>query len=579
MKIVLTESQYKLLLTEDRVVYLRGQNVANDNQIEKFQRSLMDKRNISDIPNRELKPGDEEPKQKGPQITAIQGEGGVDLAYVVRKGKKTQVKLTEPTFQIFVDADPSQNKQYIQWILDVFKKHALHDAEEASRFVVEDMDQATEALDLFHCIKERKKFRLNAPSRPGAPQNPKDIRQYESVGQLYGVVSGFDCAEEDDEGEEGQDTGGLSKKGYKLFKDLMGYAKLGQAQIHKLSDRVLIYQPQSLQSSCEPLGSLANWCTRATPTGGIERETGSEWFHKYRGATGEKSRLRPTGELSDYYVIMPIEIFQAERPNDVPHYPYQFHFESNQLHDKTNRSIGDSGISKLISEYPEVGEFFKKELGKWAAVSIRSGSGLLENFYIKYLNKFGGKVEDYVPKDAYDEGVESIKRLAKENRGPVANNKYLQWLLSNVEGTDIVDYIPLDIEDLIFNGVSMGQLPDLSMFENVNQMFANNCNLNTMPSGDKLPPNATIVSLSNNNIQEATFENYDKLERLMVVNLFDNPLRTVNTENLYKVLEIGNIARVALKNVSELENYAEYTAMIERLDREHPEHFIYLAEE
>ena len=33
----------------------------------------------------------------------------------------------------------------------------------------------------------------------------------------------------------------------------MGYAKLGKAKIHKLSDKMIVYQPQTLEASCEPV--------------------------------------------------------------------------------------------------------------------------------------------------------------------------------------------------------------------------------------------------------------------------------------------------------------------------------------
>ena len=40
MKVRLKESQYKVLLKEDRITYLRNQNVVSDKDIEEYKKSL-----------------------------------------------------------------------------------------------------------------------------------------------------------------------------------------------------------------------------------------------------------------------------------------------------------------------------------------------------------------------------------------------------------------------------------------------------------------------------------------------------------------------------------------------------------
>jgi hypothetical protein len=567
MRYVITENQYKVLLTEDRVDYLRNQSVISPEQIEKFQKNIIDKRNISDIPNGDIDPKELKDKPNIPKIMAIEGDGGVDIAYIVEKKGKKQVKLTEPTFQIFVDSDPSKNKQYVQWIIDVFKKHALHNTEEAQRFVVEDMDQATDALEQFDCVKESKKFRLNAKDRPGAPSNPKDIRQYDSISQLYTVVSGFICGEDDDDGEGG-DTGGLSKKGHKLFTDIMGYVKLGQAKVHKLSDKVIIYQPQTLQSSCEPLGSLASWCTRATPSGGVENETGDEWFHRYRGARGDTSRQRPSGEVSDYYVVMPIELFKLEVPSSHPYYPLQLHFESGQLHKKDNSSIGDDGIRKLVKDFPEVGEYLRKELGFWSQESVKQGAGLMDSKYITYLNKFGGKAEEYINDDVYKQGVNNIKKMASEQNVPLQQNKYLKWLMENTEGINIVDFLdPTNTDKLDFSGLSLGELPDLSKFTKLDTLLANNCGLKKLPPVEFLPKMAplSLIGVQNNEITEAPPLGYSQLPNLFAITLKENPIKKINVEELAKINKDGTFIRFAIDKsiVDGLDNKEEFEAFME----------------
>ena len=88
---------------------------------------------------------------------------------------------------------------------------------------------------------------------------------------------------------------------------------LRHAKLAYRDNDVLVYTPQTIESSCEPLGNLASWCTR--------RE-GNSYFDSYR-----RNNPKPDGSLSDYYVVMPKKLFDGDDENM---YPLQFHFESGQ---------------------------------------------------------------------------------------------------------------------------------------------------------------------------------------------------------------------------------------------------------
>ena len=562
MKVILKESQYKVLLKEDRITYLRNQNVVSDKDVEEYKRNL-------DKPKRRGPEGEESIGKK--ELVPFIGLDGEPIAYF--RGPKKQLKLTPETYEAFVDADPSRTKEYVQWIIDVFKKEIAHDVEEAKRFVGEDLLQATEALEIFDRVKKTKLFKTAAPQREGAPDNPKDIRKYNTVAQLSNVVSPFADMGDDELGAspEGGNPSGMSNKGYKLFKDLVSYVKLGQAKMHKLSDRMLIYQPQTLRSSCEALGSLATWCTRATPIGGIEKETGSEFFHTYRGNSANKNRLRPTGELSDYYVIMPLELFQMENPSTSQFYPLQFHLESNQFKNRSNSEIGESGINKLIGEYPELGDYMRKEIGKWAAESVKQGEGIMDNQYIKYLNQFGGSAKNYISKEDYNSGVERIKKLAKEYSGSFNTNKYLKWIIANTGDVDVREYIDESANTVDFSGFSLKKLPDLSSFSNIIKVVATNAGLTVFPDGNELPPNVDNIILSKNQIPELTFSNFDKLKQLKVILVMDNPYTKINVDNLINFIKSSEeIFTIGLSpaDVKKISNYDEYFGKLSELRKE-----------
>tara|TARA_R110002126_G_scaffold34665_6_gene107109 strand:- start:5409 stop:7061 length:1653 start_codon:yes stop_codon:yes gene_type:complete len=548
MKIILTESQLELLLEQDRHAYLTSQNVINPELLEPIV--------IPDDADEQQKKKLERKARKQEAIEVIQGNDNVDIAYIVPgKGDKVQVKLAPQTLESFFESDPTRSKEYVQWLIEVLVRMVkAKDIDSAIRFLTEDLLDATDTLALFDSIKGTGAFKRGAANRPDAPKNPKDIRLYRDVNHLDSVIAPFrDSGEEGEEGEV-----------HPVFAKLKKFVDLGQAEIVYRDESVMVYMPKHIDASCEPLPNpeKVRWCTN---------RPSNSMFNSYRTGT---SYLKPDGNPSDYYVIIPKKYFDGDDEDRL--YPIQMHFESNQLMDSKDGRLGDR-LNTVLGSFPGMTEFFRSELGGLAAEGIRSGSGLMENHYIKYLNEFGGKVEDYVPKEAYAEGVLNIKKLAKEQRGPVNDNKYLKWLLSNEDDVDIIEYIPLDIQVLNFSDINLGTLPDLSMFTEADQVVAGKCNLTQMPAGNQLPPNMTILTLPNNQLTNATFEGYgENLEFLMVVNLYNNPIQTVDVDSLENLLNKETLARFAITNPAELTNYDEYSQMIEQFEESHPNHGVYL---
>ena len=177
--------------------------------------------------------------------------------------------------------------------------------------------------------------------------------------------------------------------------------------------------------------------------------------------------------------------------------------------------------------------FFQKELGKLVEMDIRKGTGLMDSHYIKYLNMFGGKVQDHVSGEAYSEGVVNIKKLASQTTGPLQSNKYLQWLMQNTEGVIITDY--LDTENtkaLDFSNLSLKRLPDLSKFSSLERITANSCGLESLPPINHLPIDSklNVIIAKDNNIKEAPLTGYEKLTDLFLLNLSNNPIKKFNKD-------------------------------------------------
>jgi hypothetical protein len=509
MKYIITENQYRILLKEDRVAFLKTQNVIDPKLLDDLTKGNLEKK--SKRPDGGMEPN----KIK---VEPIENHEGIDIAYIVTNNKgKQSVKLSDEIFEDIVEADPSRNKQYVQWMIQVFLRHISDgDIEQAIRFLTEDLPEASEFLTIFDDVKNKKVFKRSAPNRPNAPQNVTDINQYTSLAQLYSVVSPFIGAS-DEESEDGESP---------LWKKLKKYIDLGEAKLVYRDGDVLIYSPLTIESSCDPLGSLASWCTR--------RE-GNTYFDSYR-----RNNPKPDGSVSDYYVIMPKNLFNGDDEGNT--YPLQFHFESNQLHDKNNSSIERSSkLSEVLSRFPGMREFFKKELGKLVEMDVVKGTGLMDSAYIKYLNMFGGRAEEVISGEVYQKGVENIKKMASQQKVPLQQNKYLKWLMENTENVEILDYLDPDVtESLDFSNMNLGKLPNMSKFLKVDRITANNCNLKTLPTVDMLPDggrNINVLSFNDNQITKAPLDGYDTLKECFMITLLNNPIKEINVPVLTKMIE------------------------------------------
>jgi len=517
MKYIVSESQYKILLTEDRLDYLKTQHVMTKRQVDDLTKGEKE----SEV---EREPGGLPPK-KSIKVVPIQDESGVDIAYLYTSKKgKTSVKLTEEIFNDIAEADPTRNKAYVSWMISVFLRHISdNDINQAVRFLTEDLPEATEFLEVFDRVKKKKVFKTGAPNRPNAPSDVSDISQYNDLAHLYSIVSPFVGTGDDDDED--------ATPGEKLWKKLKKYIDLGHARLAYRDNDVLVYIPDTIEASCDPLGNLASWCTR--------RENNS-YFDSYRN-----NNRKPNGDPSDFYAVIPKTMFDGE-PTDDSFYPLQLHFETGQLHNKNNSNIGDDGLKKLIKQFPGFKTYFTQELGALAAEDVKEGDGLMKSKYIDYLNKFGGRAQDVISDEIYQQGVKNIRNLAAEQQVPLQQNKYLKWLMENTDGVNVTDYLNRDIETLDFSNMSLGVMPDLSEFTSLRRLTANGCSLKKLPPVKHLPKEnkINVFSFANNEIKEAPIEGYQNiLIDMFLFNMDNNPITKINVKVLSEMVTKSGLSR------------------------------------
>ena len=262
-----------------------------------------------------------------------------------------KVSVCMEVFSDMISADPTNNKIYVQWMLNMFSRF-MKDVKSQSygiRLVGEDLPQAEMYLTIFEDNKRKKKFKdlcLGSYSLKGV-LDPTDINQYKSLSQLFDAVDPF-----------------IEKDPSVIERTIMKYVEMGKALIPVKDRKFTVYIPLTTEASVV-FAKYANWCTA--------RE-GNGMFKNYT-----ENYKTPDNKHSKLYVIINNKFFNGESDEI-----FQVHFESNQLKDRKN-SQNVSIFENVIAESEGVANFFKEELTKYAKMK----KTIKQNSYLDYLLKFG----------------------------------------------------------------------------------------------------------------------------------------------------------------------------------------------
>jgi hypothetical protein len=262
-----------------------------------------------------------------------------------------KVSVCMDVFSEMISADPTNNKIYVQWMLNMFSRFMKDVKSQAYgiRLVGEDLPQAERYLQIFEDNKRKKKFKelcVGSYSLKGV-SDPTDINQYKSLSQLFDAVDPF-----------------IEKDPSVIERTIMKFADLGKAYIPVKDRKFTVYVPLTTEASVV-FSKYANWCTA--------RE-GNGMFKSYT-----ENNKRPNGEISKIYVIINNKFFSGESDEI-----FQIHFESNQLKDRKNGQ-NVSIFENVIAESEGVANFFKEEL----TILAKQKKTVKSNPYLDYLLKFG----------------------------------------------------------------------------------------------------------------------------------------------------------------------------------------------
>jgi hypothetical protein len=293
-----------------------------------------------------------------------------------REHPTKNVSVSSDVFTSIIAADPTDNKIYIQWMLNIFTsliKGGEEDIKAAIRFVEEDLPQANAYLTLFENNKRKKKFidLCKASYTLKNVKDPTNINQYVSLSQLFDGVDPF-----------------IEKEPSAVERVLNKFVSAGQAIIPVKDRKFTLYIPKTVAASVV-FDKFTSWCTA--------RE-GNGMFNSY--TSGNK---KPNGKDSDIYIIINNKFFSGESDE-----MYQLHFETNQLRDRKNGHQNVSIFENVISESEGLSNFFHDEL---MVMAKGYKKGIENNKYLDFLIQFGFTESLF---EMIDEDTPTIKFMNRE---------------------------------------------------------------------------------------------------------------------------------------------------------------------
>jgi Leucine-rich repeat (LRR) protein len=423
--------------------------------------------------------------------TIITSSNGNILAILSKKQNEKRLNPTKKVsvcsdvFASMIGADPTENKMYLQWMLNVFIRFIKDDKESslasAIRFVDEDLPQANLYLQLFEDNKRKRKFidLCNGSYSLKDVTDPTNINQYKSLAQLFDAVDPF-----------------IEKEPSAVERTLYKFVQNGQAEIPVKDRKFTLYIPKSTAASVV-FANFANWCTA--------RE-GNGMFNSYT-----QNNLKPNGKHSDIYIIIDNKFFTGES-KDI----YQIHFETNQLKDyKNGQNV--SIFENVLNESEGLSNFFYEELMEMAKGFKR---GIENNKYLDYLIQFGFAESLF---ELMDENVPSIKFMTREIPRLPDMSRFKnvdQMIITNAKMMELHPSIGTlgNLEMLVLSGNKIKSLPkEIGMLNKLEFLNLDGNPLKDIPNEIKYLDSSNGGSLHRIGVKETDIgrDNYLKLKELL----------------------------------------------------------------
>jgi hypothetical protein len=317
-----------------------------------------------------------------PVISPHSGKVLAIRATKYKKGKyaKTSVSIEYHVFEKMILADPSERKEFLQWMLNVVNRNLKDGSvDDAIRFIEEDLTQATDYLKLFQENKKKKLF-LEMASISYVLKDVKDrgdINQYRSLSQLFDAVDPF-----------------IKRDPSDIERAMERFVRSGKAEIPVRDRKYTVFIPKTREANVL-FDKFSSWCT-AKPKNGM--------FKSYT----ENNRT-PQGTKSKIYIVIDNGFFEGKNK-----LIYQIHFETHQIRDRSQHVV--DLYDKVLKHSEAVSNYFKDELIGCA----KKSPNRLKNLYVDYLDRFklsGEKIELFDDDTPYlffkGQNIKDIKDISR----------------------------------------------------------------------------------------------------------------------------------------------------------------------
>lgn len=426
-------------------------------------------------------------------------------------------KQYEKLFYFLVDCDPTDNKEYVSWLINLFSQHLkdrvsirdgytdnVFSAIEIKNFYEDLITKGKEALEVFSFLKKTNVLNVNR----------RDINQYRTLNEFINVIKPYMSK---DEGDDSVHT--LDHHELRCIHNFAEWGKStpkdseGSSELVFENDNWVIVITHNKAANVE-FGKYTTWCTAGTRWGSM--------FDSYHGR----------GEL---FVLIRKGYGSKKSIKAHPEYRLQFHFEDNQFMDANDRRIN---INNFLFDNKEIKDFFRNYIIKTALPKRRAtkynhtqdityllelGFGeeiikilkeskpesmdfskhAIEMEYLKAIGEITSLVKLDLSECKLDYLPESIRNLTKLKSLKFRNNKLVTeipaWIsdLKNLEvldcaGCNISDFKDVggltNLKELVIDfNKNLKELPkDIGKLTNLTRLTASSCDLRTIGEGDEL---------------------------------------------------------------------------------------------
>lgn len=355
-----------------------------------------------------------------------------DIDYYVGKGDNEMDRL----FKFFVYCDPSTNKEYVSWFLNLYRKIIKDKIDGAKQpdnvttqtdnFYEDLMTKVPEALDVFSFLKLTNVLSVDL----------RDINRYKTINEFIDVVRPYMAKDDGDDSVHTLD--------HKELACIHNYTKEnktdGKAELVFENNEWVIVITHDKEANVE-FGKYTTWCTAGTRYGNM--------FDSYHGR----------GEL---FVLIKKGYGSKKAIKKDPAVRLQFHFEDGQYMNAEDRSIN---INDFLFNNKDIKKFFRGYIIK-RVLPNRQQKNTRQTDDIKYLLNLGF-------------GDEIIKIL-KESKPEVVDfsgHKIESEYLDSIG--EITSIKKLDLSDC-----DLDRLPDsIANLKNLKSIkFRNNKNIKNVPN-------------------------------------------------------------------------------------------------